>query len=364
MAMKFDHQQWDRIKADARDWWSGDLSRPLIQLRVHGADPGRSAPALPWRGFTSSYPSDTPVDAIVDRWDYDLCCVEYHGDAFPCVWPNFGPGVMAAYLGATLTNSDHTTWFHPPRDLEIADIHFTYFPDNPWLHRLNALYQAAVDRWQNRVLLAMTDLGGNLDVLSTFRPSERLLLDLYDAPGEVKRLTWEAHHLWHRYFEEHNRILQPSNPGYTAWTPIFSEDPYYILQCDFSYMISPSMFDEFVKPELVATCRRLANTFYHLDGPGQLAHLDSVLAIPELKGVQWIPGDGQPDITQWPEVYRTIRDAGKRIQFFSSQSTMGFRALEVLADQLGDASGIVMVADVAGHEKDEALALLDRYAAT
>ena len=61
------------------------------------------------------------------------------------------------------------------------------------------------------------------------------------------------------------------------------------------------MFDE-SKPELAASCRRLKNAFYHLDGLGQLPHLKSLLSIPELKGIQWVPGDGQPDVTEWPAV--------------------------------------------------------------
>ena len=54
---------------------------------------------------------------------------------------------------------------------------------------MKAIYRAAVERWQGSVIIGMTDLGGNLDILSTFRPSEKLLLDLYDAPGEVLRLA-------------------------------------------------------------------------------------------------------------------------------------------------------------------------------
>ena len=47
-------------------------------------------------------------------------------------------------------------------------------------------------------------------------------------------------------------------------------------------LISPQMFDEFAKPELEATCERLPRAFYHLDGPGQLPHLDSLLEIENL----------------------------------------------------------------------------------
>jgi len=87
------------------------------------------------------------------------------------------------------------------------------------------------------------DLGGTLDILSTFRPSESLLFDLYDHPDVVKNLNWQIHDLWWRYYDEIDNTLQPINPGYTAWSPIFSLERYYMLQCDFAYMISPEMFE-------------------------------------------------------------------------------------------------------------------------
>ncbi len=361
MGIDFDHERWENVRQTSGHWWAGELDRPLIQMRVHGRDPERPEPELPEQGFTCFYDLATPAEAIVDRWDYELSRTEYLGDAFPCVWPNFGPGVMVALMGAELRNSEHTAWFLPRKQQAISDIHFEYDPDNVWLNRLKDLYCAGLERWRGQVQLSMTDLGGVLDILSTFRPSEKLLLDLYDSPDHVKRLTWEAHEMWFKYFEKYDQLIQPTNPGYTAWTPIFSEAPYYMLQCDFCYMISPDMFDEFVKPELSAACKQLTNPFYHLDGPGQLVHLDSLLQIQELKGVQWVPGDGQPGITEWPNVYQKIRDAGKLIQIFSAQSQMGYRALDILSDQLGDAGGIVMIADADISEKDEAMAFLRSY---
>ena len=80
-----------------------------------------------------------------------------------------------------------------------------------------------------------------------------------------------------------------------------------------------------------------------MDGPGQLPHLDLLLSIPELKGIQWIPGDGQPNITKWPEVYRKIRKAGKLVQFFAGQSKYGWETIDVIADQLGSAEGLLMI---------------------
>ena len=368
MAIDFASGRWDRIREDSRQWWAGGLKRPMVQLVLTGRDPGRPEPELPYHRCHSYYDLSVPAEAIIDRVDYELSCREYVGDAFPHFWPNFGPGIMAAFLGSDVTTYHDTTWFHPRVQREIADLHFEYDPDNVWLRRVKELMRAAAERWQGRVQVGMTDLGGNLDILSAFRPNEQLLLDLYDHPEEVKRLTWEAHDLWWRYFHELDAILRPTNPGYTTWAPVFSATPSYMLQCDFCYMIGPAMFDEFVKPELAATCDKLDHAFYHLDGPGQLPHLDSLLAIGSLKGVQWVPGAGARPQSEWPEVYRKFRRAGKLAQVFgygdNRTSTLDFQWLDTLVDQLGGGAGVLMLSATAPvARRAEAMEFLAKYGA-
>ncbi len=363
ISLDFDADRWERTRENHRAWWAGELDRPLIHLTLPGRDPGRPEPALPAHGFASFYDASVSASEIAGRWLYDLECRHFLGDAFPHVWPNFGPGVIAAFLGLELQNGSNTVWFHQPDEIELADLGLRFDPDNRWFRRVCELYSAAAERFEGLVHLGMTDLGGNLDIVQSFRPGEALAMDLYDAPEAVTRATWLAHDVWWRCFNELNRIIQPAHPGYTGWTPLYSETPSYMLQCDFSYMISTDMFDEFVKPELAATCKKLANPFYHLDGVGQLKHLDSVLQIPELKGVQWVPGAGQPGVSEWPQVYRKIRDAGKLIQFFTCQDPLGWRALDVIANQLGSAKGIAMVVDTPPGDEPEVRALLRRYGA-
>jgi 5-methyltetrahydrofolate--homocysteine methyltransferase len=361
MAIDFSKDRWERIRHNARLWWAGELGRPLIQIAMTGRDPGRDEPKLPALEFLPCYDASISPQEIVDRWDYDLSCCKFLGDSFPVVWTNLGPGILAGFLGAIVEPRAETVWFRPHKQRRIQDIHFQYDPANPWLKRVKDICRAAIDRWGGLVQIAMTDLGGTLDVLSTFRPGEKLLLDLYDHPEEVKRLTWEIHELWFRYFEEIDAILRCANPGYSAWPGFYSEQTHYMLQCDFAYMLSPEMFDELVAPELAASCRRLVNPFYHLDGSGQLAHLDSLLAIPNLKGVQWVPGAGAPDCTHWPEVYRRIRDAGKLIQIGSNDK---LDRLDVFAEQLGSAEGIVICGTAPGPRERGLRELLDRYGAT
>lgn len=363
MAIAFDEKRWERVKETSRAWWAGELDRPLIQIRLHGGEADRPEPRVPGHGFFSFYNPSITAGQIIDRSDYDLSRQEFLGDAFPTAWANFGPGVLAAFLGAYLENGESTVWFKPDRERDLSELDFFLNRENEWLQRVSDIGRAAGDRWDGLVQFGVTDLGGALDVLSTFRPGELLLTDLHDDPEGVKARVWDLHKLWFEAYEYLHGELRPPNPGYTAWTPIFSQETYYMLQCDFCFMIGPEMFDEFVKPELAACCKRLANPFYHLDGPGELPHLDSLLTIDELKGVQWIPGAGAPGVESWPEVYRKIREAGKLVQLFGSQSAMNWRVLDVLAEQLGDARGICMIADAPVGERDEVMAFLKKYGA-
>jgi hypothetical protein len=356
MDIDFDTAGWDRIRETSARWWAGELKRPLLYITRKDRDPGRQEPALPWKKYAAAYDFSVSAEAIIDRFDYEISRLRFFGDAFPHFWPNFGAGVIAAFLGAHLESREETCWFLPDRRQEAGEIEFRFDPENTWYRRVSDLCLAAMGCWDGMVQVAMTDLGGNLDIISTFRPGEQLLLDLYDHPEDIKWLTWKANEVWWSYFDALNTMLRPVNPGYTSWTPIFSNAPFYMLQCDFCYMIGPDMFDEFAKPELAASCRRLDHPFYHLDGPGQLAHLDSILSIPELKGVQWIPGAGALDITRWPEVFTKIRDAGKFIQFFGD-----IRDLDVIIEQLGSPEGIMLISWETNVSESEIAETLAKY---
>ncbi len=358
MSIRFTPDDWKRIRTGYGRWWDKTLDRPLIPITLYGKDPGRPQPSAPLLTQATCADLSIPADDLIDRIDYELSRYEYLGDAFPYVnFDCFGPGVAAAFLGAKLDNSTGGVWFHPARETDIRDLHLEYDPDNVWLRRIKDIYAAGMKRWQGQVLMGMADLGGVLDILSTFRPSERLLLDLYDEPEEVKRVVREIHDLWLGFCRELHDALGPMAPGYSDWAKIYSETPSYVIQCDFCYMISPAFFEEFVKPELTVMCKTLDHTMYHLDGIGQLNKLDSLLAIPELDAVQWVPGDGKPPQEEWPEVLEKIRSAGKNIQLFG-----GLRALGIVEKQFGTGKGIhLMPLRDSLERKAEYLTALEKY---
>lgn len=361
---EFTRQDWSRVQARHEAWWDGALEGPLISIRIpHEGAPRRPSARYGFQRFTSNYRDDASPEDIVESWEHELDRWSFHGDAFPAVMPNFGPGVLAAYLGCDLHRGAETAWFHPREEVPLEDLHLQWNPREWWLQRTLAISRAAAQRFAGGVQIVPPDLGGVLDVLASFRPSGGLLTDLYDEPEHVHRLVNEIRELWFRAFKVITNETAATSHGYTCWTELLSREPYWMLQCDFAYMISPAMFRQFALPDLTAAAARLARPFYHLDGPGQLDKLDMILSIPNLRGVQWIPGAGQRDVTHWREVYRRIHEAGKLIQVFTFQSEKGFRLLDDLVEQIGTPRGIALLGEALPHEAQEVGAMLQRYQA-
>jgi hypothetical protein len=337
MEIKFEPGRWEEIRKIYGMWWEGTLERPIVPVILEKKESTGSQPDIPLLSQANCNDLSIPATKLVDRIEYELSRYTFLGDAFPCFNMDcYGPGVIAAFLGANLDNSTGNVWFHPREVVPIKELHFEYDSQNIWLNRIKEIYSEAVSRLHGQILFGMPDLGGPIDILSTFRPADNLLFDLYDYPEEVSRLVWELHDLWHKYFNELNKILMPVNPGYTSWCSVYCEKPAYILQGDFTYMISPEMFNEFVKPELEATCKVLPHSIYHLDGIGQLNHLQHILDIKELDAIQWVPGDGKPDQSNWPEVHKKVMAQGKNILLYH-----GLDCLDSVTAQLGTYKGVL-----------------------
>jgi hypothetical protein len=310
--LNFTPEDWIRIERDYQAWWAGELDRPLVNLTVI-PPVGRPSPL----GYQSNYPLEMPAEAVIDQYAPFLSAARFYGDAFPWMWINFGPGILSGFLGGevnSVTDPSETVWFNPPRELTIEELNLNYDPDNIWLKRVKDITRALVARFDGELQVSHTDLGGNLDILASFLTTEQLLFDVIEKPEQVDRMVRQITDLWIRYYDEVDALIRPACRGTSSWTPIWSPGKTYMLQCDFSYMFSPKMFERYVVPDLVDCCAHLDHGFYHLDGKGQIPHLDLLLDIPRLRGIQWIPGDGQPSPDQWLPLLKRIRDGGKLCQ--------------------------------------------------
>jgi hypothetical protein len=349
--LQFDDKDWDRIERNWTAWWHGETDRPMVMIETM-VDPRYSLDT--WNEHLTLFPLTQSAEEVIDRFAPQLEAFRYLGDAFPKWVPYFGPGVIAAFLGSPVDASTGTTWFHPSGIASLVETDLTYTPDNPWWQRVEAVTRAAVARWSDRVVVGHTDLGGNLDILASLRGTQQLLLDLYDAPDEVERLLGQITLLWLRYYDAFRRLVAASNRCTAGWSPLMMPGSGYMLQSDFSYMISPRMFERLVLPDLTACCDTLDYAFYHLDGKGQVKHLDMLLAIERLRGIQWIPGDGAPPPEEWIPLLKRIRHGGKLCQLYVTPEG----ALKI-ARELGGKGFAFCIGNGAYLTADEAMACCD-----
>jgi hypothetical protein len=338
LSLHFPENGWEKISQNWSAWWAGELERPLIVLEC--IEPQYYFTPHYASTFLGNYSSDLSATDLLELFMPRLQATHYLGDAFPRFWPNFGPGIVAAFAGANLRPGKDTTWFSPGEGSDITSMQVKRKADNRWWQRVKTVTQTAVAWWGEQLSIGFTDLGGNLDILAHLRGMQQLLVDLLDRPEQVDRLVQQTNQQWLQCYEELYQLTSHGR-GITCWGPCWSATRGYQLQSDFSTMISPKMFERYVLPDLATCCRALDYPFYHLDGKGQIPHLEMLLCLEGLRGIQWVPGDGQPQAEQWLALIRRIRQAGKLCQVYVSAQG----ALTILKEMEG--KGLLLVIDEA-----------------
>ena len=355
MSISFSEEQWARVRETYGSFWNKTIDRPVAGVAVKERMPDREDPGIDSLTQANCANFSITTDQIADKIVYDLSQYEFYGDSYPVVNMDcFGPGVLAAFLGAKLDNSTGNVWFHPQREFSVTDMKLEYDPDNIWIKRIKEIYAKTLDRAEGNVIMAVPDLGGILDIVSIFLPGEQLLFDLIDEPDSVKRVTEDIAKLWKQIYFELYDFLKPISKGNSNWSRIYSnsEKSSYIIQCDFSYMIGTDMFDEFALKTLAEQTEYLDNSIYHLDGPGELNHVDSLLGIELLDAVQWIPGTGNPPTEEYVDLYRKILGAGKQVMLQDG----GLKTMNWIKSQMGQNGGLLHpLINCTPDEKEEQL---------
>lgn len=300
---------WSDAKERLSAWWDREvIERPGIMV---GAPRSGIDERPYWDSWDfSRYPND-PMRVIrnFEAW----CSATYFGgEAFPNLWINLGAGVGSAFLGADPVFYSNTMWFDRPMEWDqLRDIEMDL--QNEWWLRARHDTEISVEKGAGKFFVGITDLGGILDVAQSLRGKKRLMVDLFRHPKEVIDLCWRILETWHRCYDELYAIIQSKMKGSSAWMGIWCEGRWYPLQCDYAYMLSPTKFRQFALPFIEEQCRRLDHSVYHLDGHGQIPHLDMLLDIPELDAIQWVPGTGKPQCGSevYFPMYERIKSAGK-----------------------------------------------------
>jgi len=321
-------EDFDEARDRLTRWWRGeDIGRPAMQLTAPRAKPLEAIPEMPQPAGWLTHYSTRNFDYRVNLSLRACIGTYYLAEAIPCVAPDLAPNCLALYLGCPGIEQPGTVWCEPViPDPDKA--RFELKPDNFYWKFSRRLAEVQLREGRGKFLVGFPDLIEGLDTLAAMRDTQTLLLDLIERPDWVHQ---SLRQITQRYFEAYDQwydMLKDDRGGshFWAWAPGRMTK----LQCDFSAMISPEMFGEFMVPVLKEMTGRLDYCMYHWDGPGALCHHDHLLSLPRLSMIQWTPGAGAEDTTHkrwWPYYHKTV-EAGKKLILFGFHGEDNLRAFK------------------------------------
>lgn len=315
-----------KIKERFDAWWKCEVAdRALIQAW---------APAKGREGFFDEYnPPGGSFHSykIISKWKemgFDhgyyvtrikegLSNIYYGGDAFPIFFSDICPITIASFLGSEVEFREDTAWSYPIiEDWESAK-NIKLKPESRFWQLAKGFVSEAAKKSGGDYFVTSPDIGMGLDIISQLRGTEKLLMDLLYNPEEVKALDRVATDTFIYCFRKLAKLAKVNQDNFMGWLPVYSEGLNYPLQCDFSAMISPGMFEEFVLPGLIEVAESLDKAAYHLDGPDAVRHLDLILDIPKISAIQWVPGAGSPTAASWIPMLKKIQAKKKALYLYA-----------------------------------------------
>ena len=306
-------EDMDEVRARLTTWWNGgDIGRPAMHITAPRPEPLEPVEAVAEpEGWVTNY-STTDYEYRVNLSARACISTYYLAEAVPQVAPDLAPDCLALYLGCPGVEMPGTVWCKPCM-LGPQEARFEFDPDNFYWQFTLRLGSEQLRLGKGKFLVQFPDLIEGLDTLAAMRGNHELLVDLMERPEWVHSCLRQITDRYFHYYDILYDMFRDEVGGshFWAWAPGRMAK----FQCDFSAMISPQMFGEFMVPVLNEMCSRVSYCMYHWDGPGALAHHDHLLSIKRLRMLQWTPGAGQPPTWEeiwWPIYHKSI-EAGKKL---------------------------------------------------
>jgi hypothetical protein len=284
--------------------------------------PAEKPAPLPHKSYKTQQERWLDIAFRAECMDISLRNTIYFADALPIAWPNMGPEIFSAICGCPYIFGEDTTWTEPTINDWADAPQYILNWHHPLLKAVQDYTQMLLERGKDNFIVGLTDMHPGGDHLAALRDPQQLAIDLLDNPNAVKAKLAASYPEYFALYNHFYKILRNAGMPITSWTPLPVDGTYYIPSNDFSCMISTPMFIEFFLDGIINECNFYDRSIYHLDGPGALRHLDTLLQIPSLNAVQWVFGAGNEGYRRWIPVYQKIQSAHKAIQLICDISEL------------------------------------------
>lgn len=342
-------------------FWNGEvLDRPMV-CAMAPKDGSRQLVDVNARRYWNPCTGDYAAQLdLLDEWAETTL---FMGDMVPHFSPDHGPDQFGAWMGSELKFSPDnkwTNWAEPVLKDWDSFLPVSLKKDNPVWQSVLKYSVMLKERGKGKYIVGMVDLHSHMDAFSALRHPDKLCIDLYDDPDLVKKGCAQARAMYQPIYEKlYAAGGMSKETGTIGWLPLWCEDKTAAVQCDFSVFLGNEMWREFVLPGVEEEVAYLDRCFYHLDGKQQLIHLDDLLALSRLDGIQWVPGAGQPEmfLPCWRDVLKKILAAGKKVIVYGD---MNLDAVKDVHKDLGPKNVVYDIQNKNRHEVEEIIAWLSK----
>ncbi|MHB0859442.1 MAG: hypothetical protein ACYC5M_17975 [Anaerolineae bacterium] len=302
---------WTSVKKRWEAWWEREIyDRVLLQVTAPRAEVTPSDLAV--EGVTRW----TNIDYLIRVAEETIRTTHYLGEAVPRCWNPISAG-HALYFGGNPQFHEDTMWVEPAPTGSDGFPVLEGWRESPWWRWACAGVERFAQASRGR-FMALPFWGNHAaDILAIVRGVDKFYFDFAEHPEWTRRalqvmstIVAEAHEaLWERAYAPVAGTEGSMDYG-GCWSPRRA----LAFDSDISCNVSNRAFREMILPPMVESMQAFDHILYHLDGPNALHHLDTLLALPEINAIQWVPGAGHEEIAPWYPLIERIQRAGKGVQ--------------------------------------------------
>lgn len=229
------------------------------------------------------------------------------------------PASGVSHLGPDIFGADivfeETTSYSVPFVDDDWSQELRFDESNKWWQKMLEITDACEEDSKGEYLVGVTDLHPGADGLMSIRGPQELCYDVFDQPEVFEKCQTVLLPAFQKQFESLYNRAQKYQKGTSNWMGLYKDTPWYVTSAYFICMLSAEDFEALVLPEIKAELDYLKGaSMFHLDGPQALRHLDRLLELPNLHGIQWVYGAGQPSANHWLPVLKKTQAAGNAVE--------------------------------------------------
>jgi len=298
---------FDKAMERVNAWYDFELlDRPPVRFFAHNAQFEAIPDKGEWTDFKDRW-FDTEYQ--IETFERYIDGMEFLAETFPSFAVNLGPNVYPSMIGAEVVYGETTSWaVHGMEDCSETD-RINFSVDNEHFKKIESITKLALERSKNRYIVQYTDIHHGVDCADAFIGTDRLMTDMYDDPDGLMRLIGRCSQDFPFIYKYFNDMIKAAGHPSNTWMNIPSSETFHVPSCDVAAMLGPEHFRRFCLPILREEVKVAKHNVFHLDGKGMIPHVDDILDVPEINGIQWVQGVcGDKPIMQWVPLIKKIQD--------------------------------------------------------